>query len=340
MKLRMAGLDHNRAGLEIREMFAVTKDGAKRAMSHIKSTDYINGCVILSTCNRTELYASVPEYADFSLKHLLCRALDKNASEYERHFIEIDDDCVIKRLCRVACGLDSQILGDDQAITQVREALELSRGQDCADSYMETLFRLCVSAAKRIKTEVILRTLGYDSVPAKAVAKLKAMCRLEGKNAVVIGNGQTGRMVSEYLIRENANVTVTLREYKKGAVSVPKGAGVIGYGERYKAVGRADIVVTATTSPHYTLRRNDLMELDTKPGIIVDLAVPRDAEPSIGGIPGVTLLTIDEVSGDKREIDAESLLAVNNIIDDCVNRYHSWLIYKENVLANAAGGLT
>ena len=332
MKLIMTGLDHNRSDIEIREKFALTKEKTGRILASVKGNGLADGCVIISTCNRTEFYVSVPADAVFEPSKTLCDMLGRNFIEYKNFFTEKFDEQAINHLCRVASGLDSQILGDDQIITQVREALELSREKNCTDSYMETMFKTAIQAAKKVKTQVIIKTLGIDSVPDNAIAKLKTICPLANKNAVVIGNGQMGRLVSELLIHEKANVTVTLREYKRGIIYVPKRANTINYSERYKAIGNADIVVSATTSQHFTLTYEELIKLMRLPKIIIDLAVPRDAEASIGEIPGLTLLTIDEISDDRRKIPPESISEIDLIINKHIEQYYRWLRFKESYI--------
>ena len=362
MKLVMTGLDHKHASLEVREKFALTKEQTRRTLMHIKAGcvcdsfcggingdfgldacggitgGFRGGFVIISTCNRTELYATVPHAVAFEPAKTLCSALGLDYFNYERYFTERTGNQAIDHLCRVASGLDSQIIGDDQVIAQVRGALELSRGCKCTDSYSETIFNLCVHAAKRIKTGVILKTLGYDSIPRKTVEKLASMRPLTGLHAVVIGNGQTGRLVSELLLDEGANVTITLREYRTGVPRVPKRADVIGYSERHKAIGQADIVVSATTSPHFTIRKDELAECrHAKPAIFVDLAVPRDIDPAVGELPDVTLLSIDDISGGNRSLPPGSIAAIDAIIAECIEKYQNWQIYKESIMTVTAG---
>jgi len=313
-KLFAAGLNHKTASLDVREQFALTKEKTRQILASIKESDVVGGCVIVSTCNRTELYASVLNGNAFEPTKVLCNALGKNFSDFKSYFTERTDEQAIEHLCRVAAGLDSQIIGDDQIITQVREALELSRAQNSTDSYIETMFRLAIQAAKVIKTNVNFK---LDSVPSKTVEKLKPVT---GKNIVVIGNGWMGRLVAELLIAENANVTITLRENKKGYVQIPDGANTINYNDRYKAIEKADIVISATTSPHFTIHRKELKS----PHIIVDLAVPRDVEPSVKEIPGLVLFTIDDISGDSRVIPPD----VDNIIGEHIKKYYHWFEFK------------
>jgi glutamyl-tRNA reductase len=326
----MTGLDHKRSPVGVREKFAVTKERGAKLLSLFVNEYGAGGCVILSTCNRTELYVSTPNDADLPLSEALCAALGIDFYEYESHLVEIEGGSVMEHLCRVASGLDSQIMGDSQIITQVREALELSRSQNCTDSCIETMFNMSIHAAKAIKTDVFVNSLRASSVPEKAVEKIKAASgsSLSGRNALVIGSGKIGRLVTELLIHENMNVTVTLRSHKKGVVQIPDKAGTIGYDERYKALETANIVISATASPHLTVSKNELIQLKRVPKIIVDLAVPRDVEPSIDGFNGVSLLTIDDISGNGGHLPPESAVIIDSIIAEHIAKYNRWLSFK------------
>jgi glutamyl-tRNA reductase len=324
----MTGLDHRRSSLDIREKFALTTEKARRTLSGFKSGG-IAGCVIICTCNRTEVYASVLDGVDFSPSQKLCGALGLDYAAYQPCLTERSGERVMEHLCRVASGLDSQITGDDQIITQVREALELSRGQHCTDSHIETMFNLSIHAAKVIKTNVLSGTLGAGSVPQKTVEQLKGRGALSGQTALVIGSGKIGRLVAQLLIRENVRVTMTLRAHKKGVFQIPDGAGAIHYDERYRAVENADIVISATASPHLTLLYQAMSALKKLPGIIVDLAVPRDVEPSIQSLPGVTLLTIDDISGGARLLPPESVSMIEGIMGEHIAKYRQWVEFKE-----------
>jgi glutamyl-tRNA reductase len=325
----MTGLDHKRANIVIREKFAISQEKAVNILALMIKEDIVTGCVIISTCNRTELYASIPDSCKFSISEKLCGALGVNFSEYESYLFERTGDQAMKHLVYVASGLDSQILGDDQVITQVREALELSRRQNCADSYLETIFRLSIQAAKAIKTDVFSNILGSSSIPSKTVEKLKTMRSLAGKNAVVIGNGKIGRLVAELLIRENVNVTITLRTHKKGDFKIPNQAHTVSYDERYKIIENADIVISATTSPHTTISFNAISGMKQLSKIIVDLAVPRDVDPSIKNLNDITLLTIDDISSGENFLSPEKLSLAEDIIDEHMAKYRKWLAFKE-----------
>jgi glutamyl-tRNA reductase len=197
------------------------------------------------------------------------------------------------------------------------------------------MFNRSIHAAKMIKTDVLSGTLGASSVPQKTVEKLQEISppvgrALSGINALVIGSGTIGRLVAELLIRENTRVTMTLRSHhkdKKGDPIPPK-ANTISYEERYRAVENADIVISATASPHLTLLYHEMSALKKLPKIIVDLAVPRDVEPSIKDLPGVTLLTIDDISGGARRLPPESVSMIERIIDEHIAKYRQWARFK------------
>jgi glutamyl-tRNA reductase len=332
MKLIMTGLDYKRSNLSVREKFAVTTAKAVKMLADFKNGGIgIDGCVILSTCNRMELYASIRDDGDLALSTVLYSALGIDFSEYESHLTERAGDRVIEHLCRVASGLDSQIIGDDQIITQVREALELSRERHCTDSCIETLFNLSIHAAKAIKTKVFINTLRTNSVPEKTVEKIKTMRRhpLSSQKALVIGSGRIGRQICDLLIREGADVTVTLRSHNMGGnARINDKANVIDYDERYRTLENMDIVISATTSPHITISKDELTALKRIPEIIVDLAVPRDVEASVRTINGVTLLTIDDISDGGQRLPPENVSMTERIIAEHIEKYNKWLLHR------------
>lgn len=325
----MTGLDHKKAELFIREKFTLTKENIKIFLKKFTSQNKIGGCVLLSTCNRTELYVSIDETDDIDLTRLLCDFLHLEYDEYYKYFIERKSHDAIIHLFKVSAGMDSQILGDDQIITQVREDLELARSVSCSDSYLETCFKTAIKAGKKIKTEVVLRDPKTSNAPYKAIEKLKEYFSLSNKNILVIGNGHMGRIVSELLIKERANVTITLREYRKGTVYIPKWANTISYSDRRSILNLTDVVISATTSPHFTLKYNDLDLLERPPLFYVDLAVPRDLEPKIKEIPNTKLFTIDDLDDKNTIISSDKMNKINEIIDDSLKRYNKWQSYKE-----------
>ena len=281
MSLVMSGLDYLRAPLDLRQRLAFSKSEVSRLLAWLQSQPGVRGCVLLSTCNRTELYLSGEAETPW---RLLCRGAEVPEDEMESAFVTRAGSDAARHLMEVACGLHSQILGDDQIVTQVRTAMELAQEAKTADPALSALFRLAVTAGKRARTEVHI---------ARGVPSMGTRCReileqelgsLDGTRILVIGNGQMGRLAAELLHQAGAKVSVTLRTYRHGETVVPAGCATVPYEERLEALEAMDAVVSATTSPHYTLTDTQLKSLRNRPRVAVDLAVPRDIDPACGNL--------------------------------------------------------
>ena len=154
MSISMIGIDYSRASVDIRAQFSFTKKNAVTALEHLKQESGILGGVLLSTCNRMELWASTQEDWQGSLYDFLCREKEKEPEAYRQYFVERTGEAAAEHLFYLTSGLKSQILAEDQIITQVKDALALSREAYCTDNVLEVLFRKAVTGAKRVKTEV------------------------------------------------------------------------------------------------------------------------------------------------------------------------------------------
>ena len=294
MGISMIGIDYNRASVDVRAGFSFTKKNAATAMERLKSEQGVLGCIILSTCNRMEIWASAQEEWQGSLYEFLCREKEKVPGEFREYFVQRTGKEAVEHLFYLASGLKSQILAEDQILTQVKDALALAREAYCTDNVLEVLFRMAVTAAKRVKTEVSF-SRGNISVIHQALDCLENQgFSLRGKACMVIGNGEMGKLAALALKEAGADVTVTVRQYRSGIVSIPKGCDRINYGDRMEFLPKCDLAVSATASPNYTLTRQ-LLEEEDIPGhmVLIDLAVPRDIEPSAGTLPNVTLYDID-----------------------------------------------
>lgn len=175
--------------------------------------------------------------------------------------MEREEGEAIEHLFYLTSGLKSQILAEDQIITQVKDALSMARDVYCTDNVLEVLFRMAVTAAKRVKTEVVF-SRGNSSVIHQAIQKLReAGYSLDGITCMVIGNGEMGKVAALALAEAGAHVTVTVRQYRSGIVSIPKGCDRINYGERMEFFPSCDLVVSATASPNFTLTK-ELIQQD------------------------------------------------------------------------------
>ena len=295
MSISMVGIDYNKASVDVRAQFSFTKKNAASAMEKLKETPGILGCIILSTCNRMEIWASTQE--------------------------------AIEHLFYLTSGLKSQILAEDQIITQVKDALSMARDVYCTDNVLEVLFRMAVTAAKRVKTEVVF-SRGNSSVIHQAIQKLRETgYSLDGITCMVIGNGEMGKVAALALAEAGAHVTVTVRQYRSGIVSIPKGCDRINYGERMEFFPSCDLIVSATASPNFTLTKELIKQTVTekKQQILIDLAVPRDIEPSVKEIEGMTLYDIDSFKIDTNSLELqESIQKAALILKEQMEDFYCW----------------
>lgn len=326
MSISMVGIDYNKASVDIRAQFSFTKKNAAAAMEKLKEAPGILGCIILSTCNRMEIWASTQEEWEGSLFDFLCEEKGKNPEEFRRYFVERKEEA-IEHLFYLTSGLKSQILAEDQIIAQVKDALSMARDVYCTDNVLEVLFRMAVTAAKRVKTEVVF-SRGNSSVIHQAIQKLRETgYSLDGSNCMVIGNGEMGKVAALALAEAGAHVTVTVRQYRSGIVSIPKGCDRINYGERMEFFPSCDLIVSATASPNFTLTKELIQQAATgkKQQILIDLAVPRDIEPSVNEIEGITLYDIDSFKIDTNSLELqESMQKAAAILREQMEDFYCW----------------
>lgn len=327
MSISMIGIDHTIAPVDIRALFAFTKKNAGEAMEKMKEYRGIHGCVILSTCNRLEVWASVEDEEEISLYDCLCQVKGVKDDSYRTYFIERRDKEAVEHLFYLTSGLKSQILGEDQILTQVKDALNLARENYTADSVLEVLFRMAVTAGKKIKTEVPF-SHGNPSVIHQAVKFLDSQgYKFRNKVCMVIGNGEMGKVAAQVLREAGADVTVTVRQYRSGVVNIPVGCKRINYGERMDFLPKCDLVVSATASPNFTLREDLFEEIELcRTMILIDLAVPRDIEPEIGKLEGITLYDMDSFRTDENPVELqEHLEAAGSIVRAQMDEFYQWL---------------
>ena len=325
MTIVMSGLEHSLAPISLRERLSFTKQQTAAMVRTIRSFPSISGCVLISTCNRTELYLSCSE--EVNPGELLCQAAGTEYTPYQEAFVTLSGKKAVEHLMEVAAGLRSRIFGEDQIISQVKGAIAIAREAGATDSILETLFRSAISAGKEIRAKVRLTSVP-TSAASMAVALLKEkLGELKGKKALVIGNGEMGRLSASLLQQEKCQVSVTLRTYRHGETIVPPGCGVVPYDERFQHMEGCDILLSATTSPHYTVTVEQLNQIPSLPAVMVDLAIPRDIQPEAGQLPGVSLYNIDDLGSylENRTVPQE----VTDILRAQMENFTRWLNYKD-----------
>ncbi|MCQ2451573.1 MAG: glutamyl-tRNA reductase [Oscillospiraceae bacterium] len=325
----MIGTDHTSASVNVRSIFTFRKNEIQEAMSWLKINLQANGVLLLATCNRMELWVDMDDNHPDLLEYL-CRFKQVNPEDYRSGFVSREDKAAIEHLFYLTCGLRSAILAEDQILTQVKDALTAARMGYFTSSTLEVLFRTAISAAKKVKTKVAFTHADATAI-GQAVRMLEAKgFSLEGKTCMVIGNGEYGRLAAETLRRRGADVTVTVRQYHSGMVLIPDGCKQIHYGEKMDLFPHCDLVVSATTSPNYTIYYDkvSLCKPD-HPMVLIDFAVPGGSEPEIANLPGYTLYDIDDFRTEEGEQNRVALMQASAILEEKMAEFDSWQNTKD-----------
>lgn len=346
----MVGTDHGLASAEVRSAFTLPADVREAVVSLARAKLGATGVVLLATCNRTELWASfdgvqpparsigengVPTPED-PLLRMLCEMHLVEPADYARYFVSRMGDAAVSHLFHVACGLRSAIVAEDQVVSQVKEAIAYSREIGVADSVLEVLFRQAVTAAKQVKSGVRF-TRAYATAIDQAVAMLEDDdVSLQGATCMVIGNGEYGRLAATTLAECGAEVLVTVRQYTHGAVVVPDGCTGVPYADRYRYLGRCAVVMSATTSPHYTLTREQVATaLDGRAASsgtirLFDLAIPNDIDPGVANLPGCSLHDIDSFSTQIGSENTHAIAAAQRMLELGMGEFWDWVRRRED----------
>ena len=327
MSIEMIGIDHNRASIDMRAIFSFTKKSAVVAMEQLNQLAGIQGCIILSTCNRMEVWVSTSDEWQGSLVASLCQLKKMNSKEYEEFFVKRIDDEAVEHLLQLTCGLKSQIICEDQIISQVKEALSLARDNYCPDSVLEVLFRTAITAAKKVKTKVLF-TRADETAIDRALEMLNDKgVELKDQECMVIGNGEMGKLAAQALQGKGAKVVVTVRQYRSGIVNIPQGCERINYGDRMSHFPKCKLVISATASPNQTITRELLAQVElTQAMYLIDLAVPRDIEVEVGEHQLITLYDIDDFKSEKANTQmVEPLRQAQIILDEKKAEFDNWL---------------
>jgi glutamyl-tRNA reductase len=339
--LFVAGIDWETAKIDVRGSFSFAAARTTEIMTAIRKTPGVNGCILLSTCNRTELYVSAADSAVTPPPvNLLFNAVSLNASTkanyFAPYFRDLTGDEAVNHIFELACGLKSQILGDEQILTQLKQAAVVAREGKTSDGILQTLFRLAVTAGKESRTQTrITGTPPSVALTAVTLAN-ERLGGLKSKRAVIIGNGELGKLCAAYLLRLGCRVGVTLRSFRHGASTAPEGCVSVPFDDRLTAISGCDLLISATASPHLTLSSAQLNSLPLKPKLIIDLAVPNDIDPLIRADSNVQFINMDDLDsgGDARAAHISvALNQINAVISKRKNEFYKWLNYRDRLAA-------
>lgn len=303
MSLLALGLDHRTAPVELRERVSVEREQLPAALAQL--ADYVPQSVILSTCNRTEVYAY--DRDDIGLAgrvgDFLIAYSGVEGADLERHLYQIwENDCV-HHLFRVAGGLESMIVGERQILGQVRAAFSAASQSGYAQSPLTRVFHSALRAGRRVHRETDIGRHSR-SVSRAAVQLARGLFdRLDDRRALVIGAGDAGRMVARALADAGVRqITVTNRtQWRADDLARQLGGIAVPFDQLPDALADADLVISSTGSPGYVLTLPTAAaalarRVAPEPALFIDIAVPRDIDPAVAGLPGARLFDIDALA--------------------------------------------
>lgn len=324
---------YKKTPLEARQGFAFSQEEQYIFTRKLIQNNIIKGGVILSTCNRSEIYftgssRSVEEVAK-------AIALFKNTSDssIKKYCLFYGGSRAASHLFNVTCGLDSMVLGEDEILRQVKEAYLAAFSAHHTDSELNIIFQDALNCAKSGKSKTRLSTtpVSIGTITANTIEKyIKENIdrdKFPGKKVLVIGiTGKTGGIVARDLAAKGIQVTGTTRKRRLDAGTWWHGSRLVevtGFEERYKYIGQVCAVVSATTSPHYTLTYNEYLKnaSDNQEKLLIDLAVPYDIDRRLAGLKNIKLLDIDyfnTLSKENTNIKLGELGKAEEAVKECV----------------------
>jgi glutamyl-tRNA reductase len=329
MALTVVGVSHRTAALDVRERLMIGPSELNAALDELRAESGARESVIVSTCNRTELYFTGTEETARGALEMLSRRIGESAEPYA--YVRRDREAAA-HLFRVAAGLDSMILGEAQIQGQVRDAWELGRA--ASGTVLNRLFQSALGVASRVRTETALGR-GAASVSSASVQLAKQIFgSLAGRRAMVLGAGEMAELALECLVDEGVRTAVVAnRTFERAtALAAKYGATAMHVDESWAQVADVDLLLCSTAAPHPVVRvahlEPALARRGDRPLCVIDIAFPRDVEPSVRELANVYLYDLDDlraVVAANIERRREELPSAEHVIADEVERYWRWL---------------
>ncbi len=321
MSILVIGVNHRSGPLSVLERLTLADDEIPKAVASLARRDNVREAVVVSTCNRTEIYAVAERfhgaYAD--VRDFLCDLGSISPDELHPHLYSQHDAAAVQHLFEVAAGLDSAVVGETEILGQLRQAWEVARREGGARTSLNLLFRHAIGVGKRARTETGIAR-GTASVSHAAVEMaIEHLGSIAGRSVAVLGAGSMGEGIAVALRSAGVgDVVVVNRSPERGqALAERINASAFGMDRLIDALGAADVVLTSTGSGDPIVSRQLLESVDRggRPLLFVDIAVPRDVAPDVADIGGVTVLDLEDLSAWADKGRAQRLGEVDRVID-------------------------
>lgn len=338
MEIIVVGASHKTMPVELRERVAIPRNKLIQALKTLNKE--IKERVILSTCNRIEVYvvSDEPKVAIAKIINFLHSYYQLDRVEFESYLYVYQAKEAISHLFNVCASLDSMVVGESQILGQVKEAYEQAVTINVTGTYLDNLFQKAILVGKRVRTQTAIGK-GAVSVSSVAVELAKKIFgKLDGKKVLIIGAGKMSEQAANHLYSNKVRtILTTSRTYEKAIAIAKKFHGkAIKFDEMLNTLPTVDIVISSTSAPHLIIKKEDIKSLmrirKYNPIFFIDIAIPRDIDPEIGKIDGIYLYNIDDlqavvqsnISQRQKEIKKCQL-----IIDKEADEFCHWLNFRQ-----------
>lgn len=336
MGLFVLGINHKECPVEIREKLHFSPEKIYPVLNQVKMHPRISECVILSTCNRVELYAATP--LSLSLEEDLLALMENahgiKAETFLPYVYRFADKAAIRHLFRVASGLDSLVIGENEILGQVREAFRLANETGSVNAMLYRLFEKSLKVGKDVRTRTKINQ-GAVSIPSVAVELAeKIYGRLDGEKVMVLGTGEMSTLTMKNLIDAGAEIVyVVSRQREKGEkVGLEFGAEWLAMDSWEEKLPLVDILIGSTAAPHpvvtYDCVKNAMAKRRHRPLFIIDIAVPRDVESQVNSLDDVYVYNVDDLKGvasSNLKIRRAEITEAEELTDKAVEDYRAWM---------------
>ena len=303
MELFVIGLNHKTAPIEVRERLAFQEGQMAEALSQAKAIASLKEGIILSTCNRVEIYGAArePEKAVIDLKNFLSQFHGLSLNEFEKSLYLFIGSEAVKHIFRVASSLDSMVVGEPQILGQIKSSYNMAAESKASGLILHRLMHRAFHVAKRVRTETKIGNRGVSVSHVAVELAKKIFGNLGEKTVLLIGAGEMCELAARHLVSGGVeNVLVTNRTFERAVIMAQEFRGeAIPLEEIGQGLKRADIVISSTGSRQYLLRHDQIAKImrerKQKPIFFIDIAVPRDIDPSVNDVENVYLYDLDDL---------------------------------------------
>ncbi|MBQ4900583.1 glutamyl-tRNA reductase [Paenibacillus sp. Marseille-P2973] len=336
MHIVVVGLNYRTAPVEVRERFSFAEKDMPQALQELLRTKSVLEGVIIATCNRTEIYVVVDRLhmCGYFIRSFMEKWFGISREEFTKHLYMYEDEQAIRHLFRVACGLDSMVLGETQILGQVRSAFLLSQSEKATGTWFNMLFKQAVTLSKRAHSETAIGESAVSVSYAAVELGKRVFGSFSGKRVLILGAGKMSELTAKHLSGAGAEeVIVANRTFARAQELASKFSGTpCSMQEAMQRLEEVDILISSTGAEGYVITSaqvaQSMKQRPDRPLFMIDIAVPRDIDPAISELQNVFLYDIDDLEGiveSNMEMRRGEALKIEDMIEEEISSFANWL---------------